>query len=419
MLSLPEALATIRAHSPLLPTTLLDPREAVGRILAADAVARVSMPQFANSAMDGICLRAEDVAQASQTAPVALPCVGRIAAGDPPGAQLDTPGTCLQIMTGAPLPTGADTILPIEAIRLEEGTATVTTPAPQGQHIRLEGEDFAAGHTLVPAGTRIGPFVLQALISAGVRQISAFKTLRLGMVSTGDEIVGDISQDLKPGQIYNSSTPMASAYVPEALGLEFRGYGTVGDDPADFQAVLDRMVADGCDICVSTGAVSAGVYDFVGKALADRGAEQIFHKIRLRPGKPNLFARLKEGPLYFGLPGNPVSSAAGLRFLVGEHVRAATGRGPEQPVMLPLLDPVTRSPRDLTQFLKARVEPTDTPHGPSLGVSILSGQQSNMIRPMVEQSAWAVVPEGVEAAPAGAAIAVYPLSPGGPLLLPH
>ena len=400
MISYNEALAIVRSEAAARPL----PAETVplagipGRVCAEKLRAPLSVQPFDNSAMDGFAVRAEDLSHASAAHPVPLVSVGIIAAGTTPAAALK-PGQCMEIMTGAPVPQGADTVVPVEVVEVfGERIVFRETPKP-GAHIRRAGEDFQKGDVVLNTGDRLGPQHILPLATLGIGSVPVHRRPRIGLITTGKEIVDDLSRPLKPGQIYNSNAPYASAML-RALGAELMDYGSIPDEPGHFESILSRALTDNLDIIVSTGAVSAGRYDFIRQVLEGNAAEILFHKVKIRPGKPNLFAKLANGPLYFGLPGNPTAVAAGLRFFVWPAVEAMSALEPEQPEMLPLHGDYAKK-QGLLLFLKGRKDPD--------GVEILQGQQSFQTRPFLTMNCWVVAAEQSEGLEAGRLVPTYPL----------
>jgi molybdopterin molybdotransferase len=308
-------------------TEKVDLCKAVRRVCAENLRASLDIQPFDNSAMDGFAVRLSDLKDSGGV----LRKSGIVAAGDPVPEKNIKPGTCVQIMTGAPLPPGAEAVVPVENVKIDgENILFAARPVP-GANIRKAGEDFKKGADVLKAGQIIHPQHVMPLAALGIGAIEVIKKPRAAFVSTGRELVDDLSQDLKPGQIYNSNGPYALALLG-SMGVDCVSVQTVADDPAQFELVLKNLKTQDVDIIISSGAVSAGAFDFVRAALEKMGAEILFHKVKIKPGKPNLFAQLPNGALYFGLPGNPVATAAGLRFFVQPCLRVMMGMEEEKPV---------------------------------------------------------------------------------------
>ena len=268
--------------------------EALGRVLAEAVRARVDSPPFSKAAMDGYALRASDGSERFQI-------LEMIAAGDVPKNKIG-PGQCSKIMTGAMMPEGADKIVRVEFTRESEGWMRVTEPEPYANIIE-RGENLRAGDPL------LDPKVLRAqdigvLASQGYASVSVSVVPVVGVITTGSEL-RSAGQQLEAGEIYNSNGPQLCAQV-QAMGARWRNYGVVPDDPKQLAGAIDRALGD-CDVLLLSGGVSMGDLDFVPGVLKTLGAQVVFHKLAVKPGKPTLFAR-KERSFVFGLPGNPVST---------------------------------------------------------------------------------------------------------------
>jgi len=268
--------------------------KALGRVLAEVVHARVDSPPFSKAAMDGYALRASDGSERFQI-------LEMIAAGDVPKNKIG-PGQCSKIMTGAMMPEGADKIVRVEFTRESEGWMRVTEPEPYA-NIIVRGENLRAGDPL------LDPKVLRAqdigvLASQGYASVSVSAVPVVGVITTGSEL-RSAGQQLEVGEIYNSNGPQLCAQV-QAMGARWRNYGVVPDDPKQLAGAIDRALGD-CDVLLLSGGVSMGDLDFVPGVLKNLGAQVVFHKLAVKPGKPTLFAR-KERSFVFGLPGNPVST---------------------------------------------------------------------------------------------------------------
>jgi molybdopterin molybdotransferase len=370
---------------------------AMGRVLAASVQAPGPLPPFDNSAMDGYALGG---GIHSLVAGSEWPIEGEQAAGD--GVTQARRGAW-EIMTGARLPDGLDRVIPVEQTERLEAPPRVRLLADVavGENVRTAGSDVPAGAAVAVAGSVLAPQHLMLLTALGVDRVTVIQRPRVAVLCTGRELVDDPAVALAPGQIRNSNGPFLSARVPRA-GAELVHSETVGDEVDAFLAAFARARAAGARVVVSTGAVSMGRYDFVPQALERLGAEAIFHKLAIRPGKPLLFARLPDGTLFFGLPGNPIAVAVGLRFFVEPALRVMLGLPRELPWRLPLAADYAKKPR-LRFHLKARV--TLDAQG-RLAVRVLTGQESYRIGPLAEANAWAVVPVEATDVPAGTFVEV-------------
>ena len=392
-----EALRLILAACAPLPAYEVPVAEAIGRVLAAPVRAPDALPPFDNSAMDGYALAggAETLAAGSEWL-----VEGEQAAGD--GIARAQRGAW-EIMTGARLPDGLDRVIPVERTERLEAPPRVRLLADvaAGENVRTTGSDVPAGEAVLAAGSVLVPQQLMLLAALGVNRVTVAERPRVAVLCTGRELLDDPSLPLAPGQIRNSNGPFLAARLPRA-GAELVHIETVGDEVDAFLAAFARACAAGARVVVSTGAVSMGRYDFVPEALERLGAEAIFHKLAIRPGKPLLFARLPDGTLFFGLPGNPIAVAVGLRFFVEPALRAMLGLPREVPWRVPLAADYTKKPR-LRFHLKARVA-LDAQG--CLMAHVLPGQESYRIRPLADANAWAVVPLDAAALPAGTLVEV-------------
>ena len=408
MLSIDDALALIRDCCAPLPIEQVALAEACGRVLAAPVDAPRNLPPFANSAMDGFALRWRE----GLVEDTVLPVLAEQAAGD--GIAGQSEGAC-SIMTGARIPDGLDTVVPVEdctvLARDGEGrpTSIALSHAPQpGQHVRHAGEDVAAGQCVLEAGARLGEEALLVLRGIGIGTVAAHRRPRLALACTGRELVDTDGAELAPGQIANTNGPYLERLFAEA-GAEVVERVTLPDEPAAFAAWLARWLDAGIELVVTTGAVSMGRYDFVPDVLREAGADLRFHKLKMRPGKPLLFATAGRGTLVFGLPGNPVSSTVGARFFVDAALRALAGRAPEPALLLPLAGAACKKP-GFSMLQKAALA---LDADGRLQVRLLKGQESFKTAPLLAARAWAVLPEDTAELPAGTPVPVYPLRPGG------
>lgn len=280
--------------------------EALGRYLGKPVIAPCDLPPFDNSAMDGYAVRSADLADL--TKPMTLAVTGVIPAGhaDP---LLELPaGHAMRIMTGAPLPPGADTVIPFEHCETRAGFCVVSNPVRLGDHVRKKGEDVTRGLEVCLPATRITSRQIALLAALGLQSVVVHRRPRVSLLVTGTELV-EPGRPLMGGKIYNSNGPALEAALREA-GIVDVTSEVVGDSAIEIVQALDRHI--GSDLVITVGGVSAGDFDLVPKVLKDRGATILFHKVAIKPGKPLLFAVLETPPLaglrVFGLPGNPVSA---------------------------------------------------------------------------------------------------------------
>lgn len=296
--------------------------EALGCVLAAPVTANEPVPPWPNSAMDGYAVRSADVEAASATTPVMLPVVATVAAGAAADTEVGA-GQAVRIMTGAPMPPGADAVVMVERTRGgPDATVVEVLEAVAAQrNVRAEGSDIARGQVVVQGGTLLGPAHLGVLASVNVRRPVVIPRPRLGVISTGDELVDD-DRPLEPGQIRESNRPMLVA-LARTFGVDAVDLGTVADDRDALTAALVDAAAT-CDAVATSGGVSMGDFDLV-KVVLGELAEMRWMQIAIRPAKPFAFGVLDGTPV-FGLPGNPVSSMVSLALLGVPGLRRLGGR---------------------------------------------------------------------------------------------
>jgi molybdopterin molybdotransferase len=401
VIPLDEAQALVlHAVAPLEPTELAL-ADAVGCVLAAPAVAQVDVPPFANSAMDGYAVRAVD----TKDAPVTLEVIGRVLAGATLQGEVG-PGQAAKIMTGAPVPPGADAVCMVERTRPEAGPAgdgaagesrvVIEVEVSPGEQVRVPGGDVHAGEVVIDAGAEVGPTQLAALISAGCSSVEVHPRPRVGVMSTGDELV-DPGDPLGPAQIYDSNRPMLVALVAEA-GCDAVDLGRSADD----QDALAARITDALgrvDALVLSGGVSVGDVDVV-RMVLDRlgGAATHWLQIAIRPAKPFSFSVLTgpNGPVpVLGLPGNPVSSAVSFELLVRPALRVMAGhRVTRRPrVKARVAQPLRRHPDGKTHFVRVQLA-LPGPEGRTWTARPCPGQGSHQIRSMGLADGLAVLADG-------------------------
>lgn len=379
--------------------------------VAERVVSDLDIPAFANSSMDGFAVLSQQTQLATLQNPLQFPVEGSISAGDSPLSSHSQ--SVWEVMTGAAIPTGLDAVIKVEDVvvtRDERGQPIrieLKRPAIPGQFFRAIGSDIAKGATIVQPGTQLTPEVVLVLATLGITRIRVFRKPRVAVISTGKELVSAESESVL-GQIRNSTAPFLRTALSQ-IGAESSFYQMASDNPDDFIKRMELILRDDPDVIISTGGVSMGKHDFIEAALADLGAHIRFHKIALRPGKPNLFAEFQKGPVFFGLPGNPVSTMVGMRFLVEPFLREFMGRPPEIPFRAQL-DAEFISPEGLTCFLKAKFKRSDgLPE-----IRILPKQESYQVSSLLEANAWAKISESESGLlkgilPKGTTVDVYPL----------
>lgn len=334
--------------------------DALGLVTAAEVTTGMSLPGFDNSAMDGYAVRAADLTGASPEHPVTLPMAADIPAGRTDRLTL-TPGTVHRIMTGAPLPDGADAVVPVEltaAGRFDPADAPAipevvfTAPVPVGKNIRAAGSDIVAGEVAIGAGTVLHAPQLGLLAAIGVTTVPVWRRPRVVVLSTGSELVAP-GQELRHGQIYESNSPMLAAAATEA-GASARSVRFVPDDVDGFLARIGEIAGE-ADLIITSGGVSAGAFEVVKDALTATGGVE-FVKVAMQPGMPQGCGRVS-GPAgravpIITLPGNPVSSLVSFEVFIRPPLRTALGLPPHREQVTARLRGAVRSPAGKRQFLR-------------------------------------------------------------------
>jgi molybdopterin molybdotransferase len=403
--SLDDARSWVLERCPATDPVEVPIADALGLILAEDAISNEQVPPFANTAMDGFAVRSVDTIDPAG-APVNLRIVGTLAAGAAPGETELQSGEAIRIMTGAPMPPGADSVIPVEATELvDEFTVHLTRPTSAGDCVRPAGEDVDAGQLVFPAGTKLEPGHLGVLASIGLHRVKSWKRPRVGVLSTGDELV-EAPAPLGPGQIRDSNRLTLLGLVREAGG-EAIDLGLVRDDEVEIEQRIRAGLAE-CDVLVTSGGVSMGDFDFIKvvlNRLSGESAEPMrWMQIAIKPAKPLAFGIVHGKPV-FGLPGNPVSSMVSFELFARPAIRAMMGFDlhPEGPIRRELFavapDGLERRPDGKTHFV--RVQVTMNADG-RLAARQLRGQSSNLLRSMALANALAVVPNGNGVEPGGA-----------------
>ena len=392
MLRPAEALAQILERVPRL-----DAEEAavspalVGRVLAADVTAAVSLPPFATSAMDGYAVRAEELGDGP------LPIAFRLAAGDAPRPL--PAGAAAGIATGAPMPAGADAVVPVEDAEEAGNELRAGRPEP-GAHIRPAGGDVESGRVVAAAGRVLTPALLAAVAAVGAAHVRVARKPRLAAIATGSELVR-AGEQLGPGQIYESNLT-AIVTQSERAGAEVTAAEIVPDDRAATEAAFAAALA--ADVVVSSGGVSVGPHDHVKGALDALGVTEVFWRVAHKPGKPLWFGVAPAGALVFGVPGNPVSSLVCFELFVRPALRAMQGAPQEPRAVARLAGPVARlESRD--HAVRCRLRPGED------GMELEPGgpQDSHLIVHASGADAVALIAAGSGEVPAGTLVEYVPL----------
>jgi molybdopterin molybdotransferase len=320
LVSVEEARSAILAEVGALPGESVPIERALGRVNAEAILAAAPIPPFDNSSMDGYALRAEDAANASSHAPVELPLVGESRAGHPWGRPL-AGGEVVAISTGAPLPSGADSVVRLEDTDRGDGRVTILSAPEVGVNVRRAGDDLREGDVAVEAGTVLGPAELGVLASVGRSSVPCRARPTMAVLVTGDELV-DPAAPLSPGQIHDSNSHTVPA-LARLAGAMVISVDRVADEQELIRGALER--GREADVSVVCGGVSVGPHDHVRAALESLGVSERFWGVALKPGKPTWFGVRDGGGLVFGLPGNPVSAVVTFLLLVRPALLALSG----------------------------------------------------------------------------------------------
>lgn len=394
MIPVEDALERILSRIAVLGSERVELNQALHRVLAEDIVAPSDIPPWPNSSMDGYALRGGDTRGASGDGPARLRVTGRVTAG----ALAERPlaaGEAHRIFTGAPLPDGADAVIPQEDVTEDAGVLSVSRAVDVGAYVRPRGEDIRTGETVLGPGRALGPAELGLLAAVGRQRVRVVKQPRVGILSTGDEIA-DLGSPVGPGQIRNSNSYSLMAQVVEAGG-EAVLLGVARDRLEEIEERFRWGL--GCDLLISSAGVSVGEHDFVKAALAALGAEQHLWLVDMRPGKPIAFSTIPVAPEralpVFALPGNPVSAMVTFELFVrpallrmGGHVRL------DRPMLTARALAPIDNPGRRRGYLRVALARTDD----GWGARLTGDQSSGILRSMVEADGLAILPGNTTAA---------------------
>ncbi|MEO5534707.1 MAG: gephyrin-like molybdotransferase Glp [Pseudolysinimonas sp.] len=365
--------------------------DALGRVTASDVVSPIPLPPFRNSQMDGFAVLSSDVV----AVPVDLPLVGEIAAAPGMPAPLMA-GTVVRIMTGAPVPEGADAVVPVEDTHVSGSTVSIARGRVSGEYVREIGSDLPAGAVVIPAGVRLASRHLGALAASGLTSVEVTSPVRVAVISTGSELV-EAGEPLGPGQIPDSNGVALAAAV-RAVGAFVIAEGRVTDVAERFRAVLDAAVDAGAELVLTSGGISEGEYEVVRETLEPLGAH--VDVLAMQPGGPQATASYRGVPVVC-FPGNPVSSQLSFLIFVEPVLRALAGLAPAVRTT-GVLDRALTSQPGRRQFLRGVRLPDGrvAPHG---------GSSSHLVATLAAADVLLVIPEDVTSLDAGAAVEVWDL----------
>lgn len=417
MISVEEHLARILSTCSSLPSLRLGLLDAQGCVLAEDVISEVELPGFRNSAMDGYAVWAEDVADASPDNRVRLPVVHDIAAGNTQVLSLAR-GQSMRIMTGAPVPAGADAVVPVEQTDRGIARVTISAPAGPGQHLREAGVDVKQGDVILRSGIALGPRHLALLAAVGRGSAQVVPKPRVVVLSTGDEL---IEPGTRPGfgQVVDSNGIMVAAAVRSVGAVSYR-VGIVRDDARSLSLALEDQLVR-ADVLITTGGVSAGAYDTVKEVLSAVGTVQ-FDKVAMQPGMPQGFGTLRQGGLaragdgaaeagvpVFTLPGNPVSAMVSFQVFVAPALRRMAGRPARDLALIPAVaEHGWTSPEGKTQFARVVLTRGDDA---TFSAALAGGQGSYVLGGLAAANALAIVPADTTTVVAGDVVQCHPLDP--------
>jgi molybdopterin molybdotransferase len=378
LLTLEEAQELVLERVRPLDTEPVPIGAAIRRVTAQDVQARVDLPPFASSAMDGFAVRSADL-------PGTLRIVGEAAAGRPYEERLE-PGCAVAISTGAVVPADADAVVPVEHVAQSANTVEISEAARTGAHVRPRGGDVASGEVVMRAGTMLTPARLAAVAAAGVATVECRRRPRVGILATGSELVAP-GEPLRAGQIYETNGLMLDASL-SAAGADTVTEPSAADDEAVLREALERGLA--CDVLVTSGGVSVGEHDLVRAVERELGVEEVFWRVSIKPGKPVSFG-VRGDTLVFGLPGNPVSALVGCELFVKPALRGLQGVAEPLPRFeTGRLTIGLRRNAERDEFVRARVR-TDANE---VVLEPIVGQESHMIVRSSAADALVHVPRG-------------------------
>lgn len=375
---------------------------ALDRVLAEDVRSPLALPPWDNASMDGYAVRASDVQGASLQAPVTLPVTGTVAAGGDGSVAL-APGTAVRIMTGAPVPAGADSVIRVEDTDGGTERVRITAGRDAGRNIRPCGEDIAAGAVAVARGTALRPAHLGLLASVGRAEVVVHRRPRVAILSSGDELVDvDRFHEVLAGRRIVSSNEYTIEAAVRAAGATALSLGTAPDDPVE---IRKRLSGIECDLLLTTGGVSVGAFDYTKRVLEELGGTLTFWRAKIRPGAPIGFGELRGTP-WIGLPGNPVSALVTFELFARPALRKMQGFAGwhRRPVRVVLEEPVSIS-APLTHFLRGVV--SLTPDGPR--ARLTGPQGSGLLTSMAAANALLVIPPDPQRIEAGESVDALPL----------
>jgi molybdopterin molybdotransferase len=397
-LPLSDALGRVLAAvTPVSDSERLPIRQALGRVLGSDVRSTIDVPAHDNSAMDGYALRSADLPDA---APLRLRLIGTAFAGRPFDGRVGE-GESVGIMTGAPVPEGADTVVMQERVSADNGHVQINALPARGANVRMAGEDIKAGEVALSGGVQLQPAHIGLLASIGAAEVDVLRRPRVAFFSTGDELC-EVGTPTQPGQIYDSNRYTLFGML-QRLDTEIVDLGVIRDRPDELEAGL-RRAAEGADLIVTTGGVSVGEADYLVE-IFERLGQIDFWSIAIKPGRPTVFGTLGDA-LYLGLPGNPVSAMATFYQLARPAILKLSGSQPQVPVLISASCAATiKTKAGRTEFLRGVLSRDQ--QGQYV-VAKTGHQGSGILSSMTQANCFIVIPENAEVIEAGSQVDVQP-----------
>ena len=398
MIKVEEALKAILKDIEVLDPEIVKLTDSLGRVLSGDVYSDYDIPAFDNSAMDGYALTSSDTRPAIKGRAVTLKVTGDLKAGDVPVKTL-RPGQAIRIMTGAPIPKGADSVIMVEDTSSEGEDVDIFKEVKPGENIRRAGEDIRKGELVIKKGTPLKPAHIGMLASLGISKIRVTRKPKIAILATGDELV-DIDKKLEYGKLHSSNTYSLYSQVLNCGALP-KNLGIAKDKVNELKAKIKKGLD--CDLILTSGGVSVGDYDLVKSVLAEMGADIRFWKVAMRPGKPLVFGRIRGIPV-FGLPGNPVSSMVSFEVFVRPAILKMLGQKEGHPNEIDaVLEEAIGKKKGLKYFLRAMTRRKD-----GIYVTRTTGAQgSGILKSMALANSLIILPEEKERVARGRKVTVW------------